>query len=132
MCSQQLSIRHIHTPKLRVIRRENCWGAYGAGVYANNVAVDTQIRCKNTVATEDIKRLRQATGAPMMDCKRALQDEDVQGNFDKALEWLRKKGMAKAEKKIGRTAADGVIGVSVASDRKAAVLAEVRKNSLSE
>ena len=50
-----------------------------------------------------VKDLRDKTGAGMMDCKKALNETD--GNVDKALEWLRKKGIASAEKKSGRVAA---------------------------
>eukprot|EP01138_Halocafeteria_seosinensis_P010782 gb/GECG01011012.1/.p1 GENE.gb/GECG01011012.1/~~gb/GECG01011012.1/.p1 ORF type:complete len:362 (+),score=63.44 gb/GECG01011012.1/:1-1086(+) len=81
------------------------------------------------VSAEDIRQLRQTTGAPMMDCKRALQDEQVQGDFDKALEWLRKKGMANADKKSGRTAADGVVGAAISEDKKQAFLAEVNSET---
>ena len=55
-----------------------------------------------------VKDLRDNTGAGMMDCKKALNETD--GNVDKALEWLRKKGIASAEKKSGRIAAEGSIG----------------------
>ena len=55
-----------------------------------------------------VKDLRDKTGAGMMDCKKALNE--TEGNLDKALEWLRKKGIASAEKKSGRVAAEGSIG----------------------
>ena len=55
-----------------------------------------------------VKDLRDKTGAGMMDCKKALNETD--GNVEKALEWLRKKGIASAEKKSGRVAAEGSIG----------------------
>ena len=55
-----------------------------------------------------VKDLRDMTGAGMMDCKKALNETD--GNIEKALEWLRKKGIASAEKKSGRVAAEGSIG----------------------
>ena len=55
-----------------------------------------------------VKDLRDKTGAGMMDCKKALNE--TEGNLDKALEWLRKKGIASAEKKSGRVAAEGAIG----------------------
>ena len=54
-----------------------------------------------------VKDLRDQTGAGMMDCKKALNETD--GNVEKALEWLRKKGIASAEKKSGRVAAEGSI-----------------------
>lgn len=54
-----------------------------------------------------VKQLRGATGSPMMDCKRALQNAG--GDQEKALEWLRKKGMATAAKKESRKSADGLV-----------------------
>ena len=56
-----------------------------------------------------VKELREKSGAGMMDCKKALQEND--GDIEAAMEWLRKKGIAKADKKSGRTAAEGLIGV---------------------
>ena len=56
-----------------------------------------------------VKQLREATGAGMMDCKKALQETD--GDLEAAIDWLRSKGIAKAEKKSGRTAAEGLVGV---------------------
>jgi len=58
-----------------------------------------------------VKKLRDQTGAGMMDCKKALLETD--GNLDKATDWLRKKGISGAEKKSARTAADGLVGVSL-------------------
>ncbi|MEL6919992.1 MAG: translation elongation factor Ts [Pseudomonadota bacterium] len=57
-----------------------------------------------------VKQLREATGAGMMDCKKAL--EETGGDVEAAIDWLRSKGIAKAEKKSGRTAAEGLVGVS--------------------
>jgi elongation factor Ts len=65
-----------------------------------------------------VKQLRDMTGAGMMDCKKALTETD--GNMEAAVDWLRKKGIAKADKKSGRTAAEGLIGV--ASDDNSALL----------
>ena len=56
-----------------------------------------------------VKELRDASGAGMMDCKKALQEND--GNVEAAMDWLRTKGIAKADKKSGRTAAEGLVGV---------------------
>ncbi len=56
-----------------------------------------------------VRDLREKTGVGMMDCKRALKESD--GNFDAALDWLRKKGMATAQKKAERTAAEGLVGI---------------------
>ena len=58
-----------------------------------------------------VKELRQSTGAGMMDCKNALQEND--GNIDSAIDWLRKKGLSKAAKKSSRVAAEGLVAVSV-------------------
>ncbi|MEL6435468.1 MAG: translation elongation factor Ts [Pseudomonadota bacterium] len=57
-----------------------------------------------------VKQLREATGAGMMDCKKALQETN--GDVEAAIDWLRAKGIAKAEKKSGRTAAEGLVGVN--------------------
>ena len=54
----------------------------------------------------DVKKLREMTNVGMMDCKKALSETD--GDMDKAVEWLREKGLAKAAKKAGRIAAEGV------------------------
>jgi elongation factor Ts len=59
-----------------------------------------------------VKELREATGAGMMDAKKALTETD--GDFDAAVDWLRTKGLAKAAKKSGRTAAEGLVAVAVA------------------
>ncbi|KAG1668211.1 Elongation factor Ts [Nymphon striatum] len=61
-----------------------------------------------------VKELREASGAGMMDCKKALQEND--GNVEAAMDWLRTKGIAKADKKSGRTAAEGLIGVKSAGN----------------
>ena len=70
-----------------------------------------------------VKQLRESTGAGMMDCKKALAEVD--GDMDAAIEFLRKKGMAGADKKAGRVAAEGVIAIAVSEDGKKAVIAEV-------
>ena len=57
-----------------------------------------------------VKELREKTGAGMMDCKRAL--DDTAGDIEAAVDWLRKKGLAAAAKKAGRTAAEGLVGVA--------------------
>ncbi|MGI9355609.1 MAG: translation elongation factor Ts [Rhizobiaceae bacterium] len=66
-----------------------------------------------------VKELREKTGAGMMDCKTALNETG--GDIEAAIDWLRKKGMAAADKKSGRTAADGLVGVA-ASGAKAAIV----------
>ncbi len=67
-----------------------------------------------------VKELREMTGAGMMDCKKALTETD--GNMDEAVELLRKSGAAKAEKKAGRIAAEGICRVAVDADKVAAVV----------
>src|SRR5689334_11860688 len=62
-----------------------------------------------------VKDLREMTGAGMMDCKSALSE--TKGNMDEAVDLLRKKGLAKAAKKAGRVAAEGLIGVKVAGTK---------------
>jgi elongation factor Ts len=66
-----------------------------------------------------VKSLREQTGAGMMDCKKALTEAD--GNFEDAVDWLRKKGLSQAAKKSGRVAAEGLVGVASASLKGAMV-----------
>ncbi len=66
-----------------------------------------------------VKDLREKTGAGMMDCKAALAE--TKGDLESAVDWLRKKGLAKAAKKAGRVAAEGLIGVAVADGQGALV-----------
>jgi elongation factor Ts len=70
-----------------------------------------------------IKELRESTGAGMMDCKKALAATD--GDMDKAVDFLREKGLAGAQKKAGRIAAEGMVDVLVSDDGKKAVAVEV-------
>jgi elongation factor Ts len=63
------------------------------------------------VSAAMVKELRDQTGAGMMDCKAALSEPG--GNLDAAVDWLRKKGLSKAAKKAGRTAAEGLVGIAV-------------------
>ena len=74
------------------------------------------------VSAAMVKELREKTGAGMMDCKRALTESS--GDFAKAEEWLRKKGITGAAKKSGRTAAEGLVGTYV-HNGKVGVLVEV-------
>lgn len=69
-----------------------------------------------------VKELRDRTGAGMMDCKKALGETD--GDIEKAIDLLREKGIAKAAKKSGRTAAEGLIFEGVSADNKTAVVLE--------
>lgn len=67
-----------------------------------------------------VKELREMTGAGMMDCKKALNETN--GNMDEAVEFLRKNGEAKAVKKAGRIAAEGIVMADVVDDKKAAIV----------
>ena len=75
------------------------------------------------VTAKMVKDLREMTGAGMMDCKKALSATD--GDMDKAVEFLREKGLAGAEKKAGRIAAEGIVDTAMAADEKKAVIVEV-------
>lgn len=70
-----------------------------------------------------VKELREMTGAGMMDCKKALSATD--GDMDAAVDFLREKGLAGAQKKAGRIAAEGIVDVCVSDDAKKAVILEV-------
>ncbi len=74
-----------------------------------------------------VKELREMTGAGMMDCKKALTETD--GNMDEAVEFLKKKGLAKADKKAGRIAAEGVVTTYVSEDGKTASIIEVNSET---
>ena len=76
-----------------------------------------------TISAQMVKDLRDRTGAPMMDCKQALAETN--GDLDKAIDFLRKKGMAAAEKKAGRTTAEGVVGSYIHAGGKIGVLVEI-------
>lgn len=75
-----------------------------------------------TISAEMVKELREKTGAGMMDCKKALTESN--GNFEKAVDFLRQKGLATAAKKAMRTASEGLIGSYIHMD-KIGVLVEV-------
>ncbi len=74
-----------------------------------------------------VKELREKTGAGMMDCKKALSE--TAGDFVKAEEWLRKKGISKAASKGSRVAAEGLVAVDVANEGKLAVAIEVNSET---
>jgi len=75
------------------------------------------------INAQDVKKLREATGAGMMDCKKALTE--AEGDFQKANDLLRKKGLAAAAKRAGRTAAEGMIQSYIHGNGKIGVLMEV-------
>ena len=70
-----------------------------------------------------VKELRERTGSGMMECKKALTEAG--GDIEKAVEDMRKSGLAKADKKAGRTAAEGLVVIEISDDRKQAVVVEV-------
>ena len=76
---------------------------------------------------KDVKELRERTGCGMMDCKKALTETD--GDFDKAIEYLREKGLAAATKKAGRIAADGMVFATVDKENKLGVVVEVNSET---
>ncbi|NQV10850.1 MAG: translation elongation factor Ts [Cyanobacteria bacterium] len=75
------------------------------------------------ISAKLVKELRDKTGAGMMNCKKALQE--AKGDMTKATEWLRQKGIATAEKKAGRTAAEGSIGSYIHTGARVGVLLEL-------
>lgn len=74
-----------------------------------------------------VKELRETTGAGMMDCKKALAETD--GDMDKAVEFLREKGLAAASKKAGRIAAEGIVATVVSADGKSGAIVEVNSET---
>jgi len=75
------------------------------------------------ISAKAVKELREKTGAGMMDCKKALQENN--GDLEKAAEWLRKKGIASAEKKAGKVAAEGLVDSYIHIGGRIGVLVEV-------
>jgi elongation factor Ts len=75
------------------------------------------------ISAKDVAELRKRTGAGMMDCKKALAENA--GDFDKATEWLRARGIAKSEKRADRVASEGVIEAYIHHNGKVAVLVEL-------
>ena len=76
---------------------------------------------------KDVMKLREMTGCGMMDCKKALTETD--GDMDKAVEFLREKGLATAAKKAGRIASEGIVKTYMSDDKKIAVLVEVNSET---
>ena len=79
------------------------------------------------ISASMVKELREKTGAGMMDCKKALTNTD--GDMDKAVEWLRENGLAKAEKKAGRIAAEGIVKTTISENGKNAAIVEVNSET---
>ena len=75
------------------------------------------------ITADAVKQLRERTGAGMMECKKALVE--TKGDLDAAAELMRKQGLAKADKKAARIAAEGVIAIEKAPDGRAAAMVEV-------
>jgi len=76
-----------------------------------------------SISADQVKRLREMTGAGMMDCKRALQESD--GDVDKAVELLRQKGLAAASKRAGRVASEGVVEAYIHGGGRIGAMVEV-------
>ena len=81
----------------------------------------------STITASDVKRLREVTGVGMMDCKKALQEAD--GDFDEAIELLRKKGQKVAAKRAEREATEGVIATATTDDNRAGAIVEVNSET---
>lgn len=79
------------------------------------------------VTAAQISELRKATGAGMLDCKKALEQTD--GNFDQAVDFLRTKGLAAASKKAGRAATEGMVAASVSADGGKGILLEINSET---
>ena len=79
------------------------------------------------ISASMVKELREMTGAGMMDCKKALMETD--GDMDKAVDYLRENGLAKAEKKAGRIAAEGIVKTNISADKKNASIVEVNSET---
>jgi elongation factor Ts len=76
-----------------------------------------------SISAQDVKTLRERTGAGMMECKKCLTE--AEGDMDKAMELLKQRGLAQAEKKAGRTAAEGVVTSYIHGNGKIGVIVEV-------
>jgi elongation factor Ts len=80
-----------------------------------------------TVTAEAVRALRERTGAGMMECKKALVE--TAGDIEAAVELMRKSGAAKADKKAGRIAAEGVVAVELSADGAAVAMVEVNSET---
>jgi elongation factor Ts len=80
-----------------------------------------------TISATSVRDLRERTNAGMLDCKKAL--EETQGDFEKAIEWLRKKGLASAAKKADRLASEGTIHGYIHGEGRVGVLVEVNSET---
>jgi elongation factor Ts len=80
-----------------------------------------------SISAGSVKELRERTGAGMMDCKKAL--EESKGDFEAAIDWLRKKGLGAAAKKAGRIAAEGSVSAYIHGEGRIGVLLEVNSET---
>lgn len=80
-----------------------------------------------SISASAVKELREKSGAGMLDCKKALEENG--GDIETAMEWLRKKGIASAEKKSGRAAAEGLVSIAVSADNKKAAIVELNSET---
>jgi len=76
-----------------------------------------------TITASMVKELREKTGVPMMECKKALQESNA--DVDKAILWLRERGLSRAAKKSGRATAEGMVQVMTSDDHSKAILLEI-------
>lgn len=79
------------------------------------------------VTAQAVKELREKSGAGMMDCKKALTENN--GDMEAAIDWLRKKGIVTAGKKAGRVAAEGLVAVAASDDQKSAAMIEINSET---
>jgi len=105
----------------------SCAVALSTGALQQRFATTSPVRAATlmaaTIDAKTVKSLRDATGAGMMDCKKALVDAD--GNVEEATETLRKKGLASADKKASRAAKEGIIETYIHTGAKLGVMVEV-------
>ena len=80
------------------------------------------------ISAKSVKELREITGAGMMDCKKALTQTD--GDIEKAVEFLREKGLAAAAKKSGRVAAEGLVKIYITEDNKKGAIFKIASSLL--
>src|SRR6185312_5390814 len=79
------------------------------------------------ITAQQVKELREKTGAGMMDCKKALTENS--GDFEKAIDWLRAKGLSKAANKSGRVAAEGLVTSYIHGEGRIGVLVEINSET---
>jgi len=122
-----------HLMELSGCVRERCEAAYAESGKALESALTILNNWKNkempNYTAQDVKKLREDTDAPMMECKSALDEAD--GNFDRAKEILREKGKAAAGKKAGRATGAGVVAIATGPDAVAAVVLETETDFVS-